>query len=284
MPSSTTRPGIEALAGPPAPGTGDAHRARGAPELQQAAVALRHPGEHPEVEVDDVPAGHHVGVDLPHPPGEDRQQLGLGGVGVHGVASGGLVRPPESADAPRRPPATPPLRPPARRGRWTAASRPGGRSRCRSTAPAGAATRRRGRASARRTPGPRACRRRPRGSNGPGSPASPGCPGRSGSGRRSARRPRRCGPRRRGGGPGGAGRPAAWPPPPGPPARPPGSPGRSRRARGRPGCGPAPGRWRGRRSGAPTAGPGPGRSRRSPAGRTGGPPAAPPRSGRWAGG
>ena len=64
----------------------------GAAQVEGHAVGPAQRLEHREVEVDQVPAGEHVRVQLADPRQEPGEQLGLGGVAAHlgGVAGGGL--------------------------------------------------------------------------------------------------------------------------------------------------------------------------------------------------
>ena len=78
MPSSTTRPGTLAWAAPrDEPAGAEAQAAGSAAELQRDVQALGDAGQHGEVEVDDVPAREHVGIQLAHAPREAGQQLPL---------------------------------------------------------------------------------------------------------------------------------------------------------------------------------------------------------------
>ena len=64
----------------------------GAAQVEGHAVGPAQLLEHGEVEVDEVPAGEHVRVQLADPLQEGGEQVGLGGVAAHlgGVAGGGL--------------------------------------------------------------------------------------------------------------------------------------------------------------------------------------------------
>jgi hypothetical protein len=63
-------------------------RPRAAPQLERDAASRRDPRQHGQVEVDHVPAGEHVGVQLPHARREPGEQRGLAREGP-GVAGAG---------------------------------------------------------------------------------------------------------------------------------------------------------------------------------------------------
>ena len=88
MPSRTTRPGTLAWRRR-SPGSvgAQAERPRAAAELQRGVQALGEPREDRQVEVDDVPAREHVGVELAHAPGEGGEELLLRGEGARAVGA-----------------------------------------------------------------------------------------------------------------------------------------------------------------------------------------------------
>ena len=86
MPSRTTRPGIVACRDAPGPALGpEAEGSRPPAQLERHAVPVGEPIEDEEVEVDHVPAGEHVRVELAHAGAEGRQQVLLGREGPRPV-------------------------------------------------------------------------------------------------------------------------------------------------------------------------------------------------------
>ena len=67
------------------------NRPRGAAQFQGHLQLGRPADQHRHVEVDDVPAGHHVGVEGTHPPAQGRQQIRLAGT-RHGSGRAGGAR------------------------------------------------------------------------------------------------------------------------------------------------------------------------------------------------
>ncbi len=60
-------------------GVADAHVATAAPEAQAEAEIPRQALEHPQIEIDHVPAGENIRIELPHPFTEKGQETALGG-------------------------------------------------------------------------------------------------------------------------------------------------------------------------------------------------------------